>query len=467
VTKLMAPLTAKTLMLAAAVLSVAHADEANLELAAVPRDLHAMSKQDLLDVIRDKDATIARLRKTSRTTLESEEQLTLDSDLELGSDLSETSSVPGCAQHCAESTRSWTLKCKQWDACRACAPCPAAGTPNCYRQNLQNVKGDVLKYYEWIGPGKGEDPLLDKKCRPLQYNVDAMSAEVYRFGWKGHPEWEIRGECVKDAEGHYNAKVRDTTGVITSSAYSQCLTATDVGKSSGLIKVEACNVNFKNPLQHFELYTEGRLRLLNTNKCIEYKGKWKSEATGEAILSDCSSKREQKFEYIFTTAGRAAIAGKPLTEDQDGRPKVKEGMGVDAIGNFRLKGSNKCITIVDGSTLKVNKCCRDHKDPDCGRGSSLRLDSCAAKYGMVSCPCAHRNGKKLTLQEAQSIILGQVAMLGFVGSTDEQGGQPAWDRMRIGLATFKMLNCWRNVCASGEQLLQLKAADAFGGGSSC
>ena len=47
------------------------------------------------------------------------------------------------------------------------------------------------------------------------------------------------------------------SGVITSSAYSQCLTATDVGKSSGLIKVEACNVNFKNPLQHFELYTEG------------------------------------------------------------------------------------------------------------------------------------------------------------------------------------------------------------------
>ena len=75
--------------------------------------------------------------------------------------------------------------------------------------------------------------------------------------------------------------------------------------------------------------------MLNTNKCIEYKGQWKSEATGEAILSDCSSKREQKFEYIFTTAGRAAIAGKPLTEDQDGRPKVKEGMGVDAIGNFR------------------------------------------------------------------------------------------------------------------------------------
>ena len=62
---------------------------------------------------------------------------------------------------------------------------------------------------------------MPKSCLPTsdtrlarRYNVDAMSAEVYRFGWKGHPEWEIRGECVKDAEGHYNAKVRDTTGTL-------------------------------------------------------------------------------------------------------------------------------------------------------------------------------------------------------------------------------------------------------------
>ena len=87
----------------------------------------------------------------------------------------------------------------------------AEDAPKCYWANLEDTKGNLLNFYGWIGPGAGSQKFLDPKCEPEQPKIDEMSAELYYFGTNDHPQWELRGQCVK-SNGIYNADVRDTTG---------------------------------------------------------------------------------------------------------------------------------------------------------------------------------------------------------------------------------------------------------------
>lgn len=126
--------------------------------------------------------------------------------------------------------------------------------------------------------------------------------------------------------------------------------------------------------------------------------------------------------------------------------RILPGMGLKS-SNIRLKGTHKCLAFKKGKPNRIKLI--DCSETGMTRQVNVRLSSCASSYGRISCPCHGLSGKRLTFEQAKSKILGQVAMLGF-GSTDEESGTPAWDRMRIGLATFKMLKCWQHKCAAAE-----------------
>lgn len=300
---------------------------------------------------------------------------------------------------------------------------------------------------EWkFVPATADNILLDSGCQPEQDVMDAISAEIYLFGDQQHPKWEIRGSCNVKKNNKYNGRVRDTAGVLSlgsrlnDGAGTWCLTA----DSNDEINGATCAVGYTNPMQHFELGESDRIQLLGTDKCIA-----KDTTTMKLVLTPCSGCTNCAFEFIeglegsseycnagagpLNHLGRTGICHRVIENG-----KVGKRLGTTGF-HMKLKDSNLCIRSDPSLTP-----CSDVYGLASHQGY-FYWTSCNELYGVVSCPCSE-NGKKLTFEEAKLRILGQVAMLGFGLPDDEQGGRPARDRMKVGLATFKMLNCWSASC---------------------